>query len=78
MAKKGKFHGFPKSPEKLKLDETQEIIEYEATCVCTDAFLRGGFQAHTITVHLNQSDIDKIKRIARTAPGNLSDLSGYH
>jgi hypothetical protein len=59
IAKRGKFHGFAKSPDTLTPGEIQEILEYEVVGTVKNAFLRGGFQAHTIAIHIDQH-IDQI------------------
>jgi hypothetical protein len=78
VAKRGKFHGFTKSPDTIKPGEIGEIVEYEVVGVVKDAFLRGGF-AHTIVIHIDQSHIDQIKAITGTVPGrNLADSESHY
>jgi hypothetical protein len=77
VAKRGKFHGFAKSPETMKPGEIGEIVEYEVVGIVKDSFLRGGFQAHTIVVQIDPSHIEQIKAIVRTLP-NFTESPSYH
>jgi hypothetical protein len=79
VAKRGKVHGFTKSPETMKPGEIGEIVEYKVVGIVKDSFLHRGFQARTIVVQIDLSHIEQIKAIVRTLPSpNFTESLSYH
>jgi len=68
ISNKGRYYAFkPKLPD-ANDDDTQDILEFEATGTLTRAFLQAGAKSHTIIANIGRSEIDRIKSIIRSVP----------